>query len=262
MPTASHDLLGRARAHDERAHRVAPSPIWRGGGESRERCVDQGISSSPAAKRTASAPAPRSMKWKATRKRRQSAKSPEEALAARIQGVMRFHGALRKLETCGKPVAAAINGLALGGGLEVTLACHYRVVADNPKIQLGLPEAKVGLLPGGGGTQRMPRLDRRDGGAAAHPARRQSVDPQKALGLEASIHAVVPADELSRDAKAWIKSQARSGRSPGTSKDFKMPGGGPYSPGGSQVFTMGNAMLRKETLRQLSGAALHHLLRL
>jgi 3-hydroxyacyl-CoA dehydrogenase/enoyl-CoA hydratase/3-hydroxybutyryl-CoA epimerase len=55
-------------------------------------------------------------------------------------------------------VAAAINGLAMGGGLEITLACHYRVVADNPKIQLGLPEAKVGLLPGAGGTQRLPRL--------------------------------------------------------------------------------------------------------
>jgi 3-hydroxyacyl-CoA dehydrogenase/enoyl-CoA hydratase/3-hydroxybutyryl-CoA epimerase len=66
---------------------------------------------------------------------------------------------LRGLETCKKPVAAAINGLALGGGLEVTLACHYRIAAnDNPKLQLGLPEAKVGLLPGGGGTQRLPRL--------------------------------------------------------------------------------------------------------
>ena len=66
----------------------------------------------------------------------------------------KMNGALRALETCGKPVAAAINGLALGGGLELTLACHYRVVGDSPKIQLGLPEIKVGLFPGGGGTQR------------------------------------------------------------------------------------------------------------
>ena len=66
----------------------------------------------------------------------------------------KMNGALRALETCGKPVAAAINGLALGGGLELTLACHYRVVADESKIQLGLPEIKVGLFPGGGGTQR------------------------------------------------------------------------------------------------------------
>ena len=70
----------------------------------------------------------------------------------------RLNGALRELETCGKPVAAAINGLALGGGLELTLACHYRVVGDDSKIQLGLPEIKVGLFPGGGGTQRLPRL--------------------------------------------------------------------------------------------------------
>ena len=66
--------------------------------------------------------------------------------------------AYRNLETCGKPVAAAINGTALGGGLELALTCHYRVVADNPKAVLGLPEVTVGLLPGAGGTQRLPRL--------------------------------------------------------------------------------------------------------
>src|SRR5690606_15826139 len=65
----------------------------------------------------------------------------------------------RAIETCGKPVAAAINGLALGGGLEMALACHWRIAAtDNPRLKLGLPEAMVGVLPGGGGTQRMPRL--------------------------------------------------------------------------------------------------------
>ncbi|MGB5624559.1 MAG: enoyl-CoA hydratase-related protein, partial [Woeseiaceae bacterium] len=64
----------------------------------------------------------------------------------------------RKLETCGKPVVAAINGTALGGGLELCLACHYRVAADNPKAKLGQPEVQVGLLPGAGGTQRLPRM--------------------------------------------------------------------------------------------------------
>jgi 3-hydroxyacyl-CoA dehydrogenase/enoyl-CoA hydratase/3-hydroxybutyryl-CoA epimerase len=171
-----------------------------------------------------------------------AAKSPEDALATAYQGVMRFHQAFRKLETCGKPVAAAINGLALGGGLEVTLACHYRVVTDNPKIQLGLPEAKVGLLPGGGGTQRMPRLI---GAMAALPIilQGQSVDPQKALGLKL-IHAV--SKDPVADAKAWIKTKPEAVQ-PWDKKDFKIPGGGPYSPGGSQVFTMGNAMLRKES---------------
>jgi 3-hydroxyacyl-CoA dehydrogenase/enoyl-CoA hydratase/3-hydroxybutyryl-CoA epimerase len=170
--------------------------------------------------------------------------SPEEAVAARYQGVMQFHHALRKLETCGKPVAAAINGLALGGGLEVTLACHYRVVADNPKLQLGLPEAKVGLLPGGGGTQRLPRLI---GAMQALPLILQgkNVDPKAALGMKL-VHAVAPANDVVAVAKKWIK-ETPDPVQPWDKKEFKIPGGGPFSPGGSQVFTMGNSMLRKES---------------
>ena len=64
----------------------------------------------------------------------------------------------RSIETSGKPWAAAINGLALGGAFELTLSCHYRVAAENPKTRLGLPEVKVGLFPGAGGTQRVPRI--------------------------------------------------------------------------------------------------------
>ena len=170
--------------------------------------------------------------------------SAEDAAIARFKGVMRFHHAQRALETCGKPVAAAINGLALGGGFEVTLACHHRIVADNPKIQLGLPEAKVGVLPGGGGTQRLPRLI---GAMAALQLmlKGETVDPQKALSL-GMVHALAPGDELIHRAKVWIKS-APSATQPWDRSDFKFPGGGPYSPGGSQVFMMGNAMLRKET---------------
>jgi 3-hydroxyacyl-CoA dehydrogenase / enoyl-CoA hydratase / 3-hydroxybutyryl-CoA epimerase len=77
----------------------------------------------------------------------------EGSKAARmLEANMTLNNLFRRMETCGKPFAAAINGLALGGGLEVCLACHYRVVADNPKITLGLPEVMVGLLPGAGGT--------------------------------------------------------------------------------------------------------------
>src|ERR1700761_4927938 len=64
----------------------------------------------------------------------------------------------RRIETCGKPIAAAIKGLTVRGSLELTLACHYRVLADSPKSVVGLPEVTVGLLPGAGGTQRLPRL--------------------------------------------------------------------------------------------------------
>ncbi len=172
------------------------------------------------------------------------AKSPREAAVQRYQGVMLFHSVLRKLETCGKPVAAAINGLALGGGLEVALACHYRVVADNPKIQLGLPEAKVGLLPGGGGTQRLPRLI---GAMQALPLILQgkSVDPKKALGMNI-VHAVVPAADLVAAAKNWIKGKPDFVQ-PWDKKEFKIPGGGPFSPEGSQIFAMANSMLRKES---------------
>jgi 3-hydroxyacyl-CoA dehydrogenase/enoyl-CoA hydratase/3-hydroxybutyryl-CoA epimerase len=71
---------------------------------------------------------------------------------------LEFNAIFRKLETCGKPVVAAMNGTALGGGYEVCLACHYRIALDNPKAVIGLPEVQLGLLPGGGGTQRLPRI--------------------------------------------------------------------------------------------------------
>ncbi|MGI9153875.1 MAG: enoyl-CoA hydratase-related protein, partial [Rubrivivax sp.] len=66
--------------------------------------------------------------------------------------------AIRRLETCGKPVVAAINGVAMGGGYELCLGCHRRVMSSAPGVVVGLPEVQVGLLPGGGGTQRLPRM--------------------------------------------------------------------------------------------------------
>jgi len=156
----------------------------------------------------------------------------------------KLNGALRALETCGKPVAAAINGLALGGGLELTLACHYRVVGDSPKIQLGLPEIKVGLFPGGGGTQRLTRLV---GVQAAMMAMSEgkSFRPNDAKGA-GIVHEVVPAGTEVEAAKAWIKGGGKAAQ-PWDSKDFKMPGGGPYHPAGIQNFLVGNAMLRKQS---------------
>ncbi|MGB5075885.1 MAG: FAD-dependent oxidoreductase [Sphingorhabdus sp.] len=129
---------------------------------------------------------------------------------------------LRWMETAGKPVACAINGLALGGGLEIALASHYRVVADNPQILLGLPEAMVGLIPGGGGSQRLPRLI---GLQASLPLMMEgrNVGPSEALKL-GMVHAVVPADMLIETAKAWLR-QVGDPVQPWDKKGFTVPGG-------------------------------------
>jgi len=167
----------------------------------------------------------------------------EAGLKAAFDAVWTMNGALRALETCGKPVAAAINGLALGGGLEITLACHYRVVADDNKITLGLPETQVGLFPGGGGTQRLPRLI---GAQNALQAISQGKPwrPQEAKGMGV-VHEVVPADQVVARAKEWVKTG--KGQQPWDAKEFKIPGGGPYHPAGIQTFIVGNAMLRKQS---------------
>lgn len=156
----------------------------------------------------------------------------------------KLNGALRALETCGKPVAAAINGLALGGGLELTLACHYRVVADDSKIQLGLPEIKVGLFPGGGGTQRLTRLIGVQAAMTAMSAG-SSWRPNDAKGAGV-VHEVVARGSEVEAAKAWIKGGGKAVQ-PWDDKGFKQPGGGPYHPAGIQNFLVGNAMLRKQS---------------
>ncbi|MEO1472838.1 MAG: 3-hydroxyacyl-CoA dehydrogenase NAD-binding domain-containing protein [Pseudomonadota bacterium] len=153
---------------------------------------------------------------------------------------------LRELETCGKPVAVALNGLALGGGLEVALACHYRVAAnDNPRIQFGLPEAKIGLLPGAGGTQRLPRLV---GVQAALPLilEGKSFNAEKAHSMGV-VQELAPAAETVERAKAWVKANPEA-KAPWDVKGFKVPGGVPHrSPGAGQVATMANAMLMAKT---------------
>ncbi len=125
---------------------------------------------------------------------RAPARSRKSRMAALFEQVYRLNKLFRDLETCGKPVAAAINGPALGGGLELTLACHYRVVRDNPKIKLGLPEVLVGLLPGAGGTQRLPRL------MGVQPAltyllQGKTMSPQEALGFKV-VQELAPADQI------------------------------------------------------------------
>ena len=171
---------------------------------------------------------------------------PKSKMAALFDGVFTLNRLLRDLETCGKPVAAAVHGLALGGGLEFILACHYRVVADNPKITLGLPEVMVGLFPGAGGTQRLPRL------MGVQPAlmyllQGKNMSPQEALGFGV-VQAVVPAADVLGTAKAWVKANPTKGVQPWDEKSFKFPGGvGMFNPGFIQTFVAGTAMTAKTT---------------
>ena len=153
--------------------------------------------------------------------------------------------ALQKGEAAAKPVAAAVNGLALGGGLELVLACHYRVVADNPKIQLGVPEVQVGLLPGAGGTQRLPRLAGLQQ-AAMMATQGKPVDPASAKGF-GIVQEVVPADDVIAKAKEWVKANPKATQ-PWDKKGFKFPGGGgAMDPRAVQFFMAANAMAQKET---------------
>jgi 3-hydroxyacyl-CoA dehydrogenase/enoyl-CoA hydratase/3-hydroxybutyryl-CoA epimerase len=168
---------------------------------------------------------------------------PKDARAL-TDNAAHFQKILRRMETGGKPFVAAINGTALGGGLEICLACHYRVAADNPRAQLGLPEVKIGLLPGAGGTQRLPRMI---GAQAALPLllEGKSLDPKAALATKI-VDEVVPADDLLAAAKRYLLGTPRKAQ-PWDDKGFKQPGGPVHGPGGMQMFTFANAMLHKTT---------------
>src|ERR1700751_920218 len=156
----------------------------------------------------------------------------------------RFSQVCRSIETSGKPWVAAINGLALGGGFEITLSCHYRVAAENPKTRLGLPEIKVGLFPGAGGTQRVPRIVPPQD-AMQMLLKGEAVNLAKAKQLNL-IHAIVPAADMIKAAKDWIKGGGKA-VAPWDEKGFKLPGGPVFSKMGMQMFPAGNAIYRRET---------------
>ena len=153
-----------------------------------------------------------------------------------------FLAALRSLEKGGKPVAAALPGTALGGGLELALACHRRFAADNPQARFGFPEVTLGLMPGAGGTQRLPRLT---GIAGAAPllleGRRVSVEDAKKLGL---IDEVVPGDSLLATAKAWVLANPEASQ-PWDRKGNALPGFAVQSQQGRNFFMAAWARVRK-----------------
>jgi 3-hydroxyacyl-CoA dehydrogenase / enoyl-CoA hydratase / 3-hydroxybutyryl-CoA epimerase len=169
----------------------------------------------------------------------------EEAATARFFEESRKLSLLyRRIETCGKPWVAAINGTALGGGFELALACHRRIAADNPRTRLGQPEVKVGLLPGAGGTQRVARmLPPSDALQFLLKGEQVQLSRAKAMKL---VDAVVPKGDLIRTAKEWIKSGGNA-KAPWDADGFKLPGGPVYSKAGMMVFPAANAIYRRET---------------
>lgn len=174
--------------------------------------------------------------------------------ATLFERTCQLHRALRKLEACGKPVAAALPGSTLGGGLEIALACHYRVAADNARARFGLPEVTLGLLPGGGGTQRLPRLI---GVQKALPLLLEGKRLKAAEALKLGIvDAVVNAGDEINAARAWLLGEGQTrAQQPWDIKGYKVPGGGISSPAVQQLFTAANAMLRQKTVGNYPAAA-------
>ena len=175
--------------------------------------------------------------------------APEDAgeFFATIETVKRQ---LRTLETLGKPVVAAINGAALGGGLEIALACHHRIAADVKGSQLGLPEVTLGLLPGGGGVTRTVRMFGVQNAFVNILSQGTRFKPAKAKEIGLVDEVLPTVEELVPAAKACIKANPDSHEQPWDKKGYKMPGGTPSSPGLAAILPSFPALLRK----QLKGA--------
>ena len=173
-----------------------------------------------------------------------------------FDGVMGMHAILRKIERAGmdpktlkggKPIVAALPGTALGIGLELPLACHRIIAADNPRAKIGLPEIMVGIFPGAGGTT---RLVRKMGAMMAAPFLLEGKlsDPKaaKSAGL---IDEVVAPDALLARAKEWVLAAKDADLvKPWDAKGYKMPGGAPYHPSGFMTFVGASAMVHGKTM--------------
>jgi 3-hydroxyacyl-CoA dehydrogenase/enoyl-CoA hydratase/3-hydroxybutyryl-CoA epimerase len=167
---------------------------------------------------------------------------------------------LRRLETLGVPVVAAINGAALGGGLEICLACHHRVIVDDPKAVVGFPEVQLGLLPGAGGVVRSVRMLGIVTALMGLLMQGTRHKPAKALEMGVVDEIVSSRDELVPAAKKWISAQgADFAGQPWDQKGYKIPGGTPSTPSLAQNLPAFPANLRK----QIKGAnypAPHHIM--
>jgi len=167
--------------------------------------------------------------------------SAQEAFDATMQ----YKALLRRLELCGKPVVAAINGVAFGGGLELTLACHWRVVLNDASVKLGQPEVKLGLLPGGGGTVRLPRLIGMQV-ALQLMAEGTELKPEKALSLGLVHELAATREELIAKARVWAKANPAP-KQPWDQPKFRFPGGDSRTPAAAQLFSIAPSIAAAKT---------------
>ncbi len=164
----------------------------------------------------------------------------DDSVAIAFEKYASLSAVYRRLETCGKPIVAAINGVAMGGGFELCLACHHRVMSDASGVVVGLPEVQVGLLPGAGGTQRLPRML---GVLAALPWLLEGKTATAAKALEAGlVNAVAAPERLLATARQWLLDQPHSTQA-WDQKGFKIPGGNPLDPRVAPGFVVGNTMI-------------------
>ena len=171
---------------------------------------------------------------------KQSASAEEQ-----LEAMMKMHQGMRAIETGGKPFVAAINGVALGGGLELCLVCHHRICLDNPKIKIGFPEVQVGLLPGGGGTAKTPYLMGLQS-ALMYMLQGIQANPKKAQ-KDGLIDALATSqDEMMAAAKEWIANNPTP-MQPWDNKKHKIPGGGLMTPNGVQTMVGAIGNVRKMT---------------
>src|SRR3954452_1493195 len=168
----------------------------------------------------------------------------EEAMRFFFEESRKLSLLYRRVETCGKPFAAAVHGTCLGGAFELALACHYRIASDDDKTRVGLPEIKVGLFPGAGGTQRVSRL-MQTGDALQMLFKGEQIRAPMAKGM-GLLHEVTPREDIIANAKSWIVAGA-SPVAPWDQPKFKAPSGKVYSPAGMMTWPPANAIYRRET---------------
>ena len=163
--------------------------------------------------------------------------------------ITRIKGQLRRLETLGVPVAAAVTGTALGGGLEIALACHRRIAVDAPGVVYGLPEVTLGLLPGAGGVVRTTRMLGIEAAFTTVLAKGQRHKPAAALEAGIVDELVATREEAVARAREWVASGPPP-HQPWEAPGYRIPGGTPSTPELAAVLPAFPANLRK----QLKGA--------